>query len=139
MKRIILTSIVLTLLMLSACTSNNGDIGPFFGRWQLKKIECQGSPEILTEGTYFLAFQNNVALLSQDCGDYVERQIFGSWHEADNTLFMEFDTSTGSLSPQQIGLPDSSRTQILEITHRHLVLTYHPDDDTAITYYFDKW
>ena len=53
----------MAMVLLSAaisCTTNNGNIGEWMGRWKLTEIECNGSVVNDYEGNMFFAFQSTV-------------------------------------------------------------------------------
>ncbi|MDE6525025.1 MAG: lipocalin-like domain-containing protein, partial [Paramuribaculum sp.] len=52
---------VVALTMLSAgCTRNNGDIGPWFGTWQVTRIDVDGVPADCYRGNVVMKFQSHV-------------------------------------------------------------------------------
>jgi len=127
------------MLLLSGCTSNNGDIGPLFGKWKLRSIDYDG---VTPPGPYadniFWNFQNDVVSI-QLVEPYSEAwSIYGNWHLADDTLSLDF-TDQGESPAPVLMLPDVSRLQVLKITGSEMTLLYRPTEDTGITYYLKKW
>ena len=75
------------IALLPACTQNNGNIGPLFGRWQLLEIALPDS-SINPEGTLYLSFQNEVVLFQRLADDgHSTHTYFGTFvHTADSLL-----------------------------------------------------
>ena len=57
---IVLTVCLLPGFLQQGCTRNNGDIGNWFGRWQITEILADGTPESGYRGEFFLDFQNDI-------------------------------------------------------------------------------
>ena len=76
------TRIIMAMALLSAaisCTTNNGNIGEWMGRWKLTEIECNGSVVSDYEGNMFFAFQSTVFEVRK-VGDYYEHdEKYGTW------------------------------------------------------------
>ena len=86
---------LLTLAVLAAiataCTHNNGDIGPWFGTWHVESIETDGSTLTDYKGGYFFQFQSSIFCVrySDDVrNEYLES--FGTWSEDAGTLTISF-------------------------------------------------
>ena len=60
MKRIALYIIIFIGLLVS-CTQNNGNIGPLFGKWQLREIQTEDN--LTAYDSIFYNFQSNIVQL----------------------------------------------------------------------------
>lgn len=141
MKKIfsILTVIAASILFLVSCTSNNGDIGPLFGKWKLISIEYQGLPQNEEyKGDIFWSFQSKVISMQQIVDPNNEAWIlYGSWILEDETLTLDFNEE--EMLPSVLGLPLVSRLQVLKMTGSEMILIYRPDENSGITYRLKKW
>lgn len=141
-KKIIYHLLLLSLIILmspgQSCTRNNGDIGPIFGRWSLKSVQCVNAPQLEWEGDLFLAFQNDVVQMTQTFNQNYSEATFGKYRLYDNTLFLEFNDADRPVNPA-FGLPSEARLQVLELSDRKLILEYNPSQDASVTYTFQKW
>ncbi|MDE6166647.1 MAG: lipocalin-like domain-containing protein, partial [Muribaculaceae bacterium] len=54
---------VIACLTLSGCMQHNGDIGDWFGKWQVMEIRVDGVAETDYEPRYFWEFQNDIIRL----------------------------------------------------------------------------
>lgn len=93
----------LALFFLTGCTRNNGDIGHWFGHWQVMDILHDGKPQEGYAQQYFWEFQNNiigmvwVAPGGYDRDTYV---CYGTWEElSENTMQMDFTHSDDKDTP----------------------------------------
>lgn len=88
-----LASVLLLLLSLTGCTRNNGDIGNWFGKWQLEQLTIGGVPDsFVAEGRFFWDFQNDIVRI--DCVQPYEHEVdycIGTWSQpSDNTMIINF-------------------------------------------------
>ena len=85
----------MTVLLLSACTRNHGDIGIWFGTWHVEQITANGTPENV-EGDYFFQFQSKVFRVSQVYGHEQLVESFGTWDESEdgNKITISFPDPT---------------------------------------------
>ncbi len=135
---ILLTAFLVMVISGIACTRNNGDIGPIFGRWILESADCRNCPQITWEGDLFLAFQNDVVQMTQTFNDNYSESTFGSFRLTDNTMFIDFKSPLYPVNPA-FGIPAQAELQLLELTGNKLVIEYNPTEDSSITYTFHKW
>lgn len=95
----LLTLFLLPMLMLlsGGCTRNNGDIGDWFGNWQIMEMQADGQPDDDYSGQFFLEFQNNIVKIIWVAPDGYAHSIyycFGTWKElSDNSIEMDFTQS----------------------------------------------
>ena len=61
------TVIIAVLTLLTACTTNNGDIGIWYGTWSLERMTVDGTDVPVNDGNGWtnFAFQNNVVLITR--------------------------------------------------------------------------
>ena len=83
----------MTVLLLSACTRNHGDIGIWFGTWHVEQITAAGTP-VNVEGDYFFQFQSKVFRVSQVYGHEQLVESFGTWDENGSTMTVDFPDPT---------------------------------------------
>lgn len=83
------------MLMLSGCTRNNGDIGKWFGNWQVEQITANGEPwQNTADGQYFWEFQNNIIKIVCVAPNFYDHEAYyciGTWQQtSDNTITLDF-------------------------------------------------
>ena len=96
-KHIYLPVRTLLILVMSVifcgCTHNNGDIGQWFGTWQITSIDINGSAEKDYHGNMFWKFQNNIiemVLLDVEEPDATIACTWGTWAEDADCLLLNF-------------------------------------------------
>lgn len=140
----------------SGCTRNNGDVGPWFGMWQLLTVETDGVPDKDYQGNIFWNFQNDVFSMnwrSTGAAELTRIQVWGTWSERDNNLYLDFTHSedrypasgTGDgfniYRPyEQTHLPygEVSALKIVKMKGSDMVLTYEPDAGEVVYTYILK-
>lgn len=144
-----LTAICL-LIMSGGCTRNNGDIGYWFGRWQIMEIYADSEPQADYDGSIFMEFQNNIirlVWLAPDGYDHSTAICFGTWSQpSDNSLEIDFTHSDdkGRLHYQpfdQTNFPDNAPfvMSISEHSGNNITMTYtDPETSTIYTYRIRK-
>ena len=142
-KSIFFSLLAICLLTLcSSCTQNGGHIGKLFGRWHLERIEADGVVLPESQGGIFLAFQGKVMELLLVKEEHESQEVFASFREEDNTIFLDF-CQKNMLPYPQTGLLKESELQILRLTGKELVCVLHPEPETdpeaSLTYYLRKW
>ena len=87
---------------LTACTHNNGDIGPWFGTWVIDYVgsnpntpaadlAVSGNDYTTTSVTIFLQFQGDIVSLRRVNNIlHTEEAAYGTWSEGDGTLDITF-------------------------------------------------
>lgn len=82
-------------MLLNGCTRNNGDIGKWFGRWQVTEIAVDGIPDKEYDGHFFFSFQNDilgVIWLAPEGYDRETYTSYGTWKEiSENALEFDFN------------------------------------------------
>lgn len=142
---------VMAIVLLSACTHNDGNIGHWFGSWKLRQITINGENDEAYQGNVFWKFQSEVVQMSQLSSYHGRTDAWGSWKEVDaegkSFLRLDFTHSddktsagTGKYAPipathLQSGI---STLEILSISGSKLQLRYIAEDATVYTYVFSK-
>lgn len=92
--------ITLLLTMATGCTRNNGDIGVWFGKWQVMDVRVNGQPESGYEARVFWEFQNDIIRIANVGPEGYDRDVyycFGTWSQpSDNTMTLDFTHSDDS-------------------------------------------
>lgn len=126
------------LLLLAACTHNDGDIGPWFGLWHLESIECDGVKVDDYQQDVFFAFQSSVFQMQRVDGMHTTEQTFAQWTTEGQMLTIAFvDTRFAPLT----GLPgfDVNTTFNYHFAgNASLTLTTQPNTHT-FTYHLTKY
>ena len=133
-------ALLIWLALTPGCTTNNGDIGPIAGQWQLTAVDTD-IPEYKVDtddGKIYWWFQNTTIHMYQLSDDHFEDNRFGNYHLDDNTLFLDFPDE-GSYGEPLMGLPRQCELQLLRLDGKQLELMYHPTDDSQVVYHFRKW
>lgn len=129
------------LVLLAACTHNNGDIGRIGGNWQLTSIDTD-VPEFENllddDGTYYWSFQNTtIEMYYVDKHHGVDRH-FGNFRLTDNTLFLDYPDEGWTGAPL-LRLPRHCELQVLKLTSYSMILMYQPELDKQVVFNFRKW
>ena len=82
MKQIAKNMILLAaMLMVASCTTNNGDIGPWFGTWRVTEITTDGVADADYQGNMFFKFQSTVFEMLLVHDDHGTENRFGIWND----------------------------------------------------------
>ena len=138
------------LLAATACTRNNGDIGPWFGAWTMTSIKAYGIPVTdYSTSTITWKFQSTVINMIQINPHHEYINSFGTWRQiSDNQLELNFSHSdlerpsgTDVYAPlPATHLPASvSLLDIVSFSSKRIVLEYSsPADGIVYTYTLDR-
>lgn len=143
-----LRSLLLLLpLLLAACTTNDGDIGEYFGEWAVDEVTIDSHlVETYPYGRVYWRFQADLLVVNLMGENHVDnRGWIARWTEADGHLTVDFDqrlneeSSLGRI-PAELLIPPQQTTsmQILLKTTRALVLCYLNDRGETITFTLRK-
>jgi hypothetical protein len=84
---------VALILTMMGCTTNNGDIGVYYGEWALKSITIDGVEDTswCNDGTWTTwSFQNNVICITRT-NDLLDCDIcWGTWSDNNGTLSIDY-------------------------------------------------
>lgn len=105
MKHTIQLILTLIMLSLSACTTNNGDIGVYYGTWALDSVTIDGTTDTAwcANGQWTTwSFQNNIVCIMQSFGYQEIGNHWGTWSEESGKLLLDYrhhdDTNDDSSS-----------------------------------------
>lgn len=150
MTRLIRYSIYLCILLIStACTQNNGNIGNLFGAWSLEAMTVGSDDKEFPDNEYTtLRFQNEIACFSRILNDQIETNRYCTWTRSDNSITFDFkhhDNTTEQgqnyyAAPEWLDMPLNSTftMTIRQLDSKHLVLTWQRVGLAEITYKFDR-
>lgn len=142
-----LTSLLIgfALLLTVGCTQNNGNIGIWFGTWQVTQIAVDGEPQKDYDNNMFFKFQANVCDIITVLPHNVYYQHFAEFTEVDSkTIIVDF-SHTDEWNPVEFDAPLSSFLEngknILKVTkhnNRKLTLTLQTAEGSTVTYSLKK-
>ena len=149
--------LVLAVYVMSAgCTRNNGDIGDWFGTWQMTEISVNGVAVGNYEKNIFWQFQNDIINLKKvetGEGEHSRDDRWGTWEESGNLLLLNFtysddknpvksgESGNGAYAPlREQGIPygEVSTLTIENRSGSRMVLKYMTADNEAYTYVLKK-
>lgn len=142
---------VLIVLCVTACTTNNGDIGDLYGRWQLESADIDGTPltDWTEDGNVFCTWslQNNIVEIEHSDLKHNNFSSFGTWVREGESMTFDFnhsdnDSPAGSgvyQAPVWIKFPEgTSRFDIVVGNGKRMVLTTILSDGRRLTYSLKK-
>lgn len=138
MKRIHIIIIALVGLLAAACTHNNGDIGPLFGKWKVTAIEADGFQAPEYSGNVFLNFQSHTVEVSEIVPDHESYDAYGTWSRNGDELTLLFPDASYQ-PPSASLLPDRCTLQILHLDTGKATFQLRRADGAIITYTLKKW
>lgn len=104
----------IALLLAASCTHNNGDIGPWFGMWQVEEITVDGAPAgDYVEPCLFFAFQGTVANVKFVMEGHEAVDAFGSWSESEDKSMITIVFPDENLLPPTISRLE--KTSVLRV------------------------
>jgi hypothetical protein len=139
-----------TIVVLSSCTHNNGDIGVYFGTWSLDKIEINGSEDAEYEPqSYTWSFQNQTIQIMTVNERHDYSATIGSWEEiSGKTLRLNFNHSDNNYEagsgqyyiPNQLHIPQNASTDldIISQSSKSLILQYVSTEGITYRYTLSK-
>ena len=117
MKQISLL-LLTALLAVAACTHNNGDIGNWFGTWNIEEVAADGVAVNLDPANvgahYFLQFQTSVVCLRHDDTRHNGGASYGTWQENDDQFTLDFPDEKA----RDVFLPGLDKHNTFTITSR---------------------
>ena len=112
MRTLTASAIICLYAVMAGCTHNNGDIGLWFGRWQLTEISADGNPLTEYSGNMSWAFQRDIVGITTVTDYHSALETWGQWKSDDNTyLSLNFDYTWRAISS---GDARHRRTDIVE-------------------------
>lgn len=131
------------ILCCAGCT-NNGDIGPLYGQWQLQSLLIDGEPAPgIAASDFSFKFQNDIVEICRQLGGGDASSCYGTWQRSADTLVLNFThtsaaDTTAYTPPQGLGLGRTvAVTHIEVLTSTRLVLSY-PAPSATYTYTLKK-
>lgn len=130
----------ITLLLSAGCTHNNGDIGPFFGKWKMTKMTIDGEENKDYEGNIFWSYQSTTISMLRVVDDMSSVLTFGNWETNDDYRILNISFPDEIFPPLvETKLPREATLQIIKIKGSEMILQYITHESEIITYYFTKW
>ncbi len=132
----------------SACTHNNGDIGPWYGLWKLESLEVDGSPAPDYDGNQFWAFQNDIVQIDEVIDDMLYIRHVATWRREGDILLIDFthydsnapSTDGNYAPPANLGLePDAVNALAIESLGGRRITLSHDTGGKVYTYRLRKW
>lgn len=139
----------LSIISLSSCRMNNGDIGEYFGSWLVCSMTVDGTEaEDFDPETTFWEFQNNIIRISLTDSHYDIISRWGTWHEEDNRLILDFthhddanpEGTSGYKGPEWLLFPSSGIIDLtfVERGHDRMKLSWQDPEGHTIVYSLRK-
>lgn len=134
-------------LAFCGCMQHHGNIGNWFGTWQLTSMEIDGAEVSGYAGNIFFQFQTDIVRIVEvepgTSHDY--EQCFGHWSDDDSTLTLDLSyDADGMLShftppPATMLIYGINVLHIVKADSKSMVWTYQlPDSDRSVTYRLKK-
>ena len=150
MKKIFLIFLPLLAILGAGCTHNDGDIGPWFGTWQLEEITADGTVDTGYHHDIFWQFQNTVFCMRKVTAMHDVYPRWGTWQETGNDIlrldFTNHDNDHPEGSTIYIPFPEThirpngiTELKIMEMSGSELHLQYAAPEGTLYDYYLKKW
>ena len=118
------------VLVMSSCTRNHGDIGPWFGTWHVESITAGGTP-VNFEGDFFFQFQSKVFKVTQ-VGEHEQTvESFGTWEDNGDMMTVSFPDTTAYYIVMP-GLEVYNNFKVTTSSSREVIFT--KSDTTGMTY-----
>ena len=134
------------MVVLQACTHNDGAIGPWFGTWGMPSMTVDGAvPDGFNPATTVWEFQSDILKISLlDSHHYVDAVSWCTWREADGHLYLDYTHSIEG--DAQYDAPawlllqnkDVCDLTIVERGSRRMVLSYTAPDGSTVVYTLKK-
>lgn len=147
-----LSYIVLAVMMslLGGCTTNNGDIGIWYGLWSLDRLTVDGADDTAYnfDGWTNFAFQNNVVLITKTNQLADVTECYGTWQQDGDEMVFDYNhhDNLDEQSQQIYNAPawiyfaakSVTRCRILSSDSKTVTLQQVTADGKTVTYYLSK-
>ena len=137
---------LLALVALSGCSHNNGDIGLWFGQWNLDTVEVDGEPDAAYDGQFYFMFQNKVFCVRHvDEVFHAYFESYATWQESDNGKTITITFVDNRYSPRvhdqvpDIYLNTITIMNVVSLNTTSMTLSHTNDSGKTITYHLTKW
>ncbi len=123
MKKIYKILGIITLLVCTNCTKNNGDIGDFFGLWRLESL-TKGDSTLLRNENLYIGFQSSVITLRiVDEETNLCTEAYGSFIIEDNDS-ININVRNGNINNYKAFMFDTNPFETkFSINNKELILT----------------
>lgn len=128
MRKLLIIISILTIL--TACRTNNGEIGPLYGQWILDKLTVDGEPDTIVCSDYSFSFQNNIIFIVHQLGHNMFSETYGSWTLDGDELTLNFthiadqhpENGIKFNPPAELRIPQRAATvmDVYELTEKSL-------------------
>ena len=141
MKQIAKNMILLAaLLVVASCTTNNGDIGPWFGTWRVTEITTDGVADADYQGNMFFKFQSTVFEMLLVHDDHGTENRFGIWNDdGKGTLTVSFPDANHEPLPQSHMRAEQNVLTFNGVQSSGFVLRLDSPDGHVYTCRLVKW
>ena len=141
MKQIAKNMILLAaMLMVASCTTNNGDIGPWFGTWRVTEITTDGVADADYQGNMFFKFQSTVFEMLLVYDDHGTENRFGIWNDdGKGTLTVSFPDANHEPLPQSHMRAEQNVLTFNGVQSSGFVLRLDSPGGHVYTYRLVKW
>ncbi len=144
MKKTIYTLVIMvaSMLAMTSCTHNNGDIGLWFGTWHVEQVDMDGSPIDGYTGTNFFQFQSTVFQLRYTDELHTEMQTTGQWQDNGASIDITFpDEKQVWVHLYGIDMTKGAVNHftVETLTGKQAVLELKATDGHTYRYHLKKW
>ena len=128
-----ITIIILLAYATSGCTRNDGDIGPWFGTWQVTFITIDGVPDADYDGTVIMKFQNSILSSMTYNPEHSPTTFNAQWSCRDDVMTILIPDDTSGLAPG-LGLPwlPELTLRVLQISGKRAELQWTDPDGGSV-------
>lgn len=140
---------ILSALAFMSCTTNNGDIGPYYGTWSMLSFTVDGEPAEDTDiGSILWEFQNNIVSITITDPYHTRYAHYGTWREYDGYLSLDFTHHDDSnqpgqgpyMAPEELKFPSNEviELKIESQSSKGMVLSWHNASGETLVYTLKK-
>ena len=139
---------IVMMILVTSCTTNDGDIGFLGGHWRLDAIEIDGTNDDDYSGNITWAFQNRIIEISVLGPNHSRANFFGTFTHQDNTLVIDYTHSSDDIPPGNgeyrlpvelhLTAPVIVTFQIAENTRRSMTLITTNDNGQNLKFSLSK-
>lgn len=130
---------LIAMASLTACHSNNGDIGDLYATWNLVDVRVDGVSDPDYGHDVSWSFQSRIIWMIAVMEHEQSNEAYASWEWQDDGHVMSIDLGHAYLE-QLRSLPWGTVTRfaVLEHTSDRLTLSYVNNTGETVVYYFKK-
>ena len=128
----------ISLLILTGCTTNNGDIGDILGQWQLTGISSgDGHATADTDTRMYWSFQSTTIKVLTVSERHQTSETYGNFRISDETLFLDFPDERFPMLIPETGR--QSEWQIISLSSKSMTLGKPLAGGETQIWHFRKW